>query len=263
LIVLGALGLVIVFVRIIRTHWAAHTVIMGMGAVLWLVGNVLWWRHGSLAAVAPWWIGFLVLTIAGERLELGRILKPSRAARWAFGLAVIVALVGLLLSLADLTLGGRVFGAGLLALGVWLLWKDLARHTLRQTGLTRYIAASLLPGYAWLVVGGALWAGLAGRFDDRLLWDAALHSLLLGFVFSMIFGHAPIILPALLGRAFAYRPWLYAPLALLHISLVVRVAGDLAGSALARQWAGLFNVAAVLGFLPLMAALTRRRWSQP
>lgn len=263
LVALGALGLVAVFVRIIRAHPAAHTVVMGLGAALWLVGDVLWWQRISLAAVAPWWIGFLVLTIAGERLELGRVLRLSRPARWAFNLAVGVLLAGLLLSVINLVWGGRVFGAGLMALGLWLLWKDLARHTIRQAGLTRYIAASLLPGYAWLVGGGALWAGLAARFDDRLVWDAALHSLLLGFVFSMIFGHAPIILPAVLGRDFAYRPWLYAPLALLHISLIARVAGDLAGSALARQWAGLLNVLAVLVFLPLVAALTRPSRSAP
>ncbi|MBL8056286.1 MAG: hypothetical protein JNK29_06280, partial [Anaerolineales bacterium] len=260
---LGALGLVGVFVRIIRAHPAAHTVVMGIGAGLWLIGNGLWWGRASLTGVAPWWIGFLVLTIAGERLELGRILKLGRAARWAFNVAVAVTLAGLALTLVDPTWGARLFGLGLLLLGAWLLWKDLARHTIRRAGLTRYIAASLLPGYAWLVIGGALWAGLAGRFDDHLLWDAALHSLLLGFVFSMIFGHAPIILPAVLGRDVEYRPWLYGPLALLHAALLARVAGDLAGSALVRQWAGLVNVLAVLVFLPLMAACTRPRRSAP
>lgn len=259
LIVVGAVGLVIVFVRIVRQHPAPYTLVMGLGAGLWLVGDVLWWRRAPMAAVVPWWIGFLVLTIAGERLELGRLLRPSRATRLAFNLAVAATLAGLLLSLGDLAWGGRLFGLGLVALGAWLAWNDLARHTARRTGLTRYIALSLLPGYVWLIVGGGLWLLFAGRLEDRLIYDAALHTLLVGFVFSMIFGHAPIILPAVLERDFAYRPWLYGPLLLLHGSLIIRVSGDLAGSAAIRQWAGLFNVVAILVFVPLMAALTRAR----
>lgn len=259
LIALGALGLVIVFARIVRQHLATYTVVMGLGAVLWLAGDLLWWRRAPMLAVAPWWIGFLTLTIAGERLELGRLLKPGPLVRRAFDLAVGVILAGLLLSLASREWGHRAFGAGLLALGAWLAWNDIARHTARRAGLTRYIALSLLPGYFWLMVGGGVWLTLAGRLDDRLVYDAALHTLLLGFVFSMIFGHAPIILPAVLERDFDYRPWLYGPLALLHVSLAVRVAGDLAGDAGVRQWAGLFNVLAILVFIPLMAALTRPR----
>ncbi len=259
LIALGALGLVLVFVRIVRAHRTTYTLVMGLGAGLWLIGDLLWWRRASLTAVTPWWIGFLVLTIAGERLELGRLLKLSQAARLSFNLAVGVLVGGLALSLWLPEPGARVFGAGLLGLGAWLLTYDLARRTIRKTGLTRYIAASLLPGYVWLMAGGGLWLTLAGRWAESLLWDAAVHTVLLGFVFSMIFGHAPIILPAVLGRDFTYQPRLYAPLALLHLALLARVAGDLAGSAGVRQWAGLLNVIAVLVFLPLMGALTRRR----
>jgi hypothetical protein len=257
LIVLAALGLVIVFVRIIRSHPAAHTYTMGLGAVLWLGGDLLWWLRWPMAVVVPWWIGFLVLTIAGERLELGRVLRLGPAQRAWFNLSVGVVLLGLLLLLWQTEWGWRVCGVGWLLLSAWLLWNDIARRTLGRAGLTRYIAACLLPGYAWMVFAGLLWLAMGDRSADRLLYDAALHTLLLGFVFSMIFGHAPIILPAVLGGEFRYRPWLYGPLLLLHASLVARVAGDLAGAALVRQWAGLFNVLAVLIFLPLMAALTQ------
>ena len=34
-------------------------------------------------------------------------------------------------------------------------------------------------------------------------YDAMLHSIFLGFVFSMIFAHAPIILPTITGLAIA------------------------------------------------------------
>ena len=52
---------------------------------------------------------------------------------------------------------------------------------------------------------------------------AALHAIFVGFVFSMVFGHAPVILPAVLRVRFPYHPALYVPLALLHASLAVRI----------------------------------------
>ncbi len=42
-----------------------------------------------------WWLAFLVLTIAGERLELSRFLPPSLSARQAFALLLIVVGAGL------------------------------------------------------------------------------------------------------------------------------------------------------------------------
>ena len=107
--------------------------------------------------------------------------------------------------------------------------------------------------YVWLGVGGALmWrfgSVLAGPY-----YDAMLHTVFVGFVFAMIFAHAPIILPAILGRTTSpYRPALYVPLLLLHASLLLRVVGDLGGWWPGRQWGGLLNVLAVLLFLITMA----------
>jgi hypothetical protein len=65
----------------------------------------------------------------------------------------------------------------------------------------------------------------------------------------MIFGHAPIIFPAILGVKIAFHPLLYAQLALLHLSLLLRVGGDLFNSAAIRKWGGLFNGVALLLFL--------------
>ena len=41
---------------------------MALGALLWLVGNAGWLVGWPVPQVVPWWSGFLVLTIAGERL---------------------------------------------------------------------------------------------------------------------------------------------------------------------------------------------------
>jgi hypothetical protein len=255
LIALGSLALVIVFVEIVRQRRSWDTVTMALGAVLWLTGNVLWWSGRSTFQVTVWWIGFLVLTIAGERLELARVLLLRRSALVTFVISIGVLLAGLVVSLANFNLGVRVSGAGLIALGVWLLGRDVARRTIRQSGLTRFIAACLLPGYAWLVFGGGLW--LLGNFTSGLTYDAALHSVLLGFVFSMIFGHAPIILPAVLNLPLAFRPAYYAHLALLHASLIVRLLGDLAADPALRMWAGLLNVTAILLFMGNMLRAIR------
>ncbi len=146
----------------------------------------------------------------------------------------------------------------LLGLAAWLLRNDIARFTVRKPGLPRFAAISLLSGYAWLGLAG-IFAIAFGGVTAWLRYDALLHSLFLGFVFAMIFGHAPIILPAITagasrpGLSIAFRPSLYAPLLLLHLSLALRVMGDLLGNAPMRMWGGLFNAIAILLFLGMLA----------
>ncbi len=230
-----------------QVEWASLTLILGVG--LWLAGNSLWWMGRPLNQVTPWWIGFLIVTIAGERLELARILLLNRIARLTFGLSISLLVGGLLLSLFAFSLGLQIIGAGLIAIGAWLLYFDIARRTIRQTGLTRFIAACLLPGYSWLTFAGLLWIGWPAYFAGGPFYDAMLHTILLGFVFSMIFGHAPIIIPAILGTGIVYRPFFYAHLILLHLSLVMRVVGDLGNMPSLRLWSGMLNVAAILLFI--------------
>lgn len=249
LFIAASLGLTLVFVSIGRLQLSWPHVVMGLGALLWLIGNGLWWRFYSIPLAVPWWVGFLVLTIAGERLELARVLLLRRWALVTFLLGVGILLAGLLVSAFDFSMGVRISGVGLALVGLWLLRYDLARRTIRQTGLTRFIAACLLPGYIWLVVAGGLWLTGAEAFVAGPLYDAMLHALLLGFVFSMIFGHEPIIVPALLNVSLAYTPRFYLHLGLLHLSLVVRVAGDLAPAPSLRMWGGLLNALAIVLFI--------------
>jgi hypothetical protein len=120
--------------------------------------------------------------------------------------------------------GAIVFGAALLALAAWLATFDIARRTIASHGLSRYMAVALLIGYAWLGVAGAAWIATA---LGQPLRDLALHALGVGFVFSMIFAHAPVILPALTGVKVHFGLHFYLPLALLHASLAIRVPGAL------------------------------------
>lgn len=255
---MGALGLVLIFVVIYRLQPTTDHAVMGTGALLWLVGNGLWLVGRPVYQVVPWWAGFLVLTIAGERLELTRVLLHKRSTRQAFIGITAVFLAGLLLSLFTFDAGVRLAGFGLVALGLWLLRFDIAQRTIRQKGLTRYIAACLLPGYVWLIVSGVLWLIYGGQYVAGPIYDALLHTIFLGFVFSMIFGHAPVIVPAVLGVQVPYTPLFYVHLALLHLSLVMRVAGDLLLRLPLRRWGGLLNEVAVLLFLLVTAVAVLR-----
>lgn len=224
---------------------AAHLATLALGAAAWLGGTLVWWIHGSLPDAVPWWIDFLLLTIAGERLELTRFLPTSRTARRLFVVTVAMLLSGPLLVLWHEQAGSRLLAAGCIALALWLMRQDIARHTVKQRGLTRYIAACLLSGYAWLAIGGLL--GLAGGFVPGSAWrDAALHAIFVGFVMAMIFGHVPIIFPAVAKLRIPYHPVLYLPLAPLHLSLLARTVGDL------LAWPSLARTAAIGNALTLL-----------
>jgi hypothetical protein len=177
--------------------------------------------------------------------------------------AIAIYLVGVLLTAFTLDIGIRVLGIGALLMAAWLLHYDIARRTIYGKGLPRYIAACLLIGYVWLAVGGVigLWKGAMYAGPD---YAAMLHAFLLGFVFSMIFGHAPIILPAVSGLRLEYRPIFYGHLILLHTTLIYRMYGHLAQDFTAQQWGGMLNVMAVLLFLAMTAfAVFRSNRGQP
>jgi hypothetical protein len=248
LLVLGSLWLVVVYIAVLRVQPATFTVTMALGAVSLLAGNSLWLAGFDVYRIVLFWAGFLILTIAGERLELSRMLRLPAWSRTLFTVVVAALGAALLLSTFMLDWGARLFGVGLIGLALWLLRNDIARRTIRQKGLTRFMAVSLLLGYAWLIVGGVV-AIVFGLVDDTPYYDALLHSMFLGFVFSMIFAHAPVILPAVTGLALPFRRAFYAHVALLQLSLLLRVGSDLAGWADGRQCGGLLNVIALLLFM--------------
>jgi len=114
---LGALGLVLIFAVIYRLQPSLEHAIMSLGAGLWLVGNGLWLLGEPVYRAVPWWAGFLVLTIAGERLELAKVLVLKQSARRLLVASVGVLTTGLLVSLLNYDLGVRLCGVGLAAIG--------------------------------------------------------------------------------------------------------------------------------------------------
>jgi hypothetical protein len=245
----GSLFLVTIFIFLYRKQPEPFLATMGLAALLWFTGIVLWHLGYPLSGVVPWWLGFMVLTIAGERLELSRLTRPAGFVPIKFMLAVGLFVSGLVLSLAALERGVWLSGIGLLALAFWLLRYDLAWRTVRQRGLPRFMASCLLLGYAWLAVGGALWIFFPDRLPGGLIYDAMLHSVFLGFVFSMIFAHAPIIFPSITGVAMPFQRAFYGHVAFLHLTLILRVAAGLAAWPAGQTWGGLLNSLAILVFL--------------
>ncbi|MCX7689590.1 hypothetical protein [Thermoflexus sp.] len=247
----SALVLAALFVHAARRRMDPAILVLGFGAMAWGIGQLIWLGSDSLAKATPWWTAFLVLTIVGERLELARVIPRGRGMIGSFWAGVGLVLFGLILSLFLPAWGQRVLGLGWLALAAWLAHYDIARRTVRQHGLVRYLALCMLAGYLWLGIGGGLeW--LPGEATAGPLYDARLHAVLIGFVFSMIFGHALIIFPAVLRVNPVFSSTLYLPLVLLHLSLVVRLIGDLGGIFEVRRWGGLLNGVAILLFLTLI-----------
>lgn len=237
-----------------RTPWLAA---QAAGAALLAAGTTLLaWDGGPPRAVQPW-AAFLVLTVVAERRELSRVIEPPAWARRVFaGLAAAVA--GTALASAALPDAGvRAAGAAWLGLALWLARFDLARRSLRRPGLPRFMGAALLAGMAWLALAGVL--ALAGGLPPAGPWrDAVLHSLFVGFVFSMVFGHAPVVFPTVLGVRIDFRPRFWAHLALLHAGLALRVAGDLAEGEVLRAGGAFLNALAILIFFASTAAAVRR-----
>lgn len=250
LVTAGSVVLVAVFVALCRRQLTLFMITMAVGAVAWVVGNSLWLAGWAIARVVWWWVAFLVLTIAGERLELNRVLRPTRAITAAFASAAALLVIGVAVSATWPESGVRIAGVALLALAIWLARYDVARRTVRQQGLTRYMAVGLLTGYAWLAAGGVI-AAITGVAETGLVYDATLHAVFLGFVMSMVFAHAPVIFPAVIGRPLPYAPRFYAHVIALHLSLIVRVVGDLNEDlGRWRAWGGVLNAVA-LGFFVL------------
>ncbi|MGB5080023.1 MAG: hypothetical protein WBO23_04685 [Burkholderiales bacterium] len=233
---------------IFRRQPALFTLTPVLGAACWTAGNGLWLSGAAVSAGVSWWVGFLVLTIAGERLELSRLLPPAPLARTLFAVIVAAICCSLIVSLPFPRAGAAAQAAGLLALALWLGRQDIAHRTVRERGLTRFIAVCLLSGYVWLGAGAALLLanGIAATSGA---YDAGLHAILLGFVFSMVFGHAPIIFPAVTRATMPYHWSFYIPLVLLQASLAVRIAGDVSEAAEWRRVGAMANAAALLLFV--------------
>lgn len=262
LLTAGAAALVGLYLPLWRRQRDDAVLVQALGAVLALGAAVLWLGGADVPVLVPWLVGFVVLTIAGERLELARIAMGPSA-----GITLVLLASGLLAGIVAALLwprpGTALLAAALLVLTGWLAAHDVARRTIHTTGLTRYMAGCMLAGYCWLGLAGAIWM-LGGPTLDGVRYDAVLHAVFLGFTLSMIMAHAPVILPAVLRRPLPYHPALIVPAVLLHGSLALRLwVGDALGSHDAWVTGGVFNIVAVLSFVAIAVGCAVRGTRSP
>jgi hypothetical protein len=78
LLTLASLGTLAILGVMARRDPHLHTLTMLLGGVAWLTGNILWMSGLAVFQIVYLWMTFLVLTIAGERLELSRVRDLGR-----------------------------------------------------------------------------------------------------------------------------------------------------------------------------------------
>lgn len=244
----GTVMLIAILSYVLRMDPALYHLIMLFGALCLLVGNILFVMNFPLYELVFWWIGFPVLTIFGERLELNRIMRPPpQAIRVFTGIIILWVLM-----VALLHAGTALSWYGLMLLFIlpaaWMIRYDVARKTIKSTGWTRYSALCMLAGYVWLILTG-LYGLQMGQPVAGPPYDALLHMIFIGFVFSMIFAHAAFILPALTGLQMPYSHYFYLPFTLLHGFLLVRILTDFTGVPELQQIGSYGNLAAILLFM--------------
>lgn len=247
----GMLVLTVVYVFLWRRNH--DPVVLGelTGALLAACAAALW-LVSPVAVILPGLVGFIVLTIASERVELARLAMPRNGGAILLSFtAAVAASVALAWIVPE---GVRLLGLIMVLLVAWLLRHDVARRTVRAKGLPRFSAVALLAGYAWLLLAGAAWLVLGPMASGSRGYGAVVHAVFLGFAMSMVLAHAPIILPAVLGRALPYRSVMYFPLGLLQLGLVLRILiGD--GLDLTGPWqiGSALNIVALLLFVVVAA----------
>ncbi len=241
-------------------QFALFTLVLAVGAACWIAGTLQWLLDDFTPAVTGWWLNFLILTIAAERLELSRMRDLSRPSQIAFAAVIVLLLLGsargeLAETWAPLT------AAGLFGCAAWLLRYDIARRTVGLSGQPRFSAVAILIGHVWLGVAGVLLV-TAPLGVTAFSYDASVHAITIGFALSMIFAHAPIILPAVTGIRIPYSRGAYGPLILLHASLILRIAGDILDRGDLRAAGGFVTIVALAAYLVTLVLVSTTRTSR-
>lgn len=243
-LVIGSAGFLLMCGYFIYRYKELYYYVFFAGSFCLLVGNTILYCSHIYSSAVPWWMAFLLFTIVAERLELSRFLGLTQLKRNL--LLASLSLVIVSLAIPYQSWSQTLFSTGLTTTALWLLTFDMAWHSVKIKGQHRYSALLLITGYIWLLITSFfLFFGKSLSFG----YDAALHSFFIGFVFSMIFSHAPIILPAVLKLPVkVFRPVLYGWFLLLQLSLLLRIYAAITESATTRKTAGMLNGVSILLF---------------
>lgn len=253
-LVLGGAGLTAIYYLVYVQHKGIHHLIMMAGAMCYLIGSMVLYNTSFYPSVVLWWIAFLFLTITGERLELSRfILLKNTAKKQGVLIALITVFIVSIFLPFHSSAGSILSALSITGAALWLFKYDMAKHSIKKPGQSFYSGLLLITGYVWLVITGLFFA--FGAYYGSF-YDSSLHSFFLGFVFMMIFAHAPVILPAVLKLKISpFGRSLYFWYVLLNLSLLFRVLAFIPQAAKYKHWAAMINGIAILGFFVNMIML--------
>ncbi|MCB4756615.1 MAG: hypothetical protein LHV69_06235 [Elusimicrobia bacterium] len=267
LVTAGSVGFLVICLANLWLKFNLFTSLITMGSLIWLAGICIWLARWPVFNVYLWWMSFVLFTLVGQRLELAQRIRltapPLKYLAFFVGIVLfgqILMAVGHIMSpdnmdiyidaIVDprLKLGMRVAGIGTILTALWLLKYDAAWSTMKNGGVAGYSATCLISGTLWLGVSGLLSFFFAGLVSG-VRYDALLHAFFVGFVFFVVFAHGPIIFVSSLGLRFPNVKILLAEAFLLHVTLALRVGGDLFRCSPAKKIGGLSNALVITAFL--------------
>jgi hypothetical protein len=179
----GGLILFAVYLYFLFRFKKEEFLILGLSAIFYILGFELYEKNRLLAI--DFWSLFFIFTILGERYELIKNFKKiSKISKYLiFATILLLPFIQKFYPLKGIILVGLS--------GVFII-TDIALINLRKTEPFRFTAYCILTGYIWLTIYGLSFT------IPNINYDLRIHSLLLGFVFSMVFAHARMILPSIL-----------------------------------------------------------------
>lgn len=213
-----------------------------LAASVFGLGGIIAWHLGASSHQSiAWWTIFLVGTMAGERLQFGKVpnTRPIQLIWLILGLFAGVSVFS-----SELKASSAALGVFLLFAGITNAAFDLPQRSSRSP-LLKFILTGLCLSYFWLVSGGLMWLASAYGFTFATR-DAYLHSIFVGFAVGMLFTHAPLVFPALMRLRLPFHRAMYGPLILLQLGVAMRV---LSGAA---QWTNGVRAGALLMSLALV-----------
>ncbi|HEU5145946.1 MAG TPA: hypothetical protein VFT90_04490 [Chryseosolibacter sp.] len=253
-LLLASMGLSVAFLHYFLREKSLVYLLMLGGGISWLIGNIVLITDRFYPLALPWWLGFALLVITSERVELTKFLPVTRTMKHLLVVLLALYIVGPALSFHGT--GSFVSGGALVGVSAWLMRFDLIGISIHREGLTRFVAIALLCGYISMLLTGILILSLDSQ---PMAYDGVVHVFFIGFVFSMIFAHGPIILPGVLGiSAKPYHQFLYVWLATLHASWLMRITADLLLDLNMRKYSGILTTIAIIGYFATIAILTAK-----
>ena len=251
---IAALGIILFYFHHLQHDRSNYWYILSLGAASWLIGNLYFLITDTIPFALPWWVGFILFTILGERLELTRFLPISKQKIQILYVLLALAFVSLLLPLHGA--GQVLYPISLLGLTLWYATNDMALKSIKKPGYSRYLAVGVLTGYGWLAIHALTFA----FFFREHSWgyDVFVHTFFLGFGFSMIWAHGPMILPAVLkvkNRPFHSILWVFW--SLFQLTLLTRILTSLLELDQWRKLLGMLNGISMLLIFGAMVVLLK------